>query len=566
MYYLWLVVLAQSFGVCCALGAPRVSAQPPGRVRPPSGEAPCRPDEVLVCFDSTFTSRNARANLLRTVCNATLKQEFKLVPGLVSVKLPPGLTVSEASDRLKKVKGVRFVQPNYVYQLQSIPNDTYFAHQWSLNNTGQVAGATAGIDVRALKAWGRTMGSTNIIVAIIDTGIHYNHEDLVDNMWKNPGEIPGNGLDDDLNGYIDDVYGIDVVNNDTDPFDVDGHGTSCAGIIGAAGNNGKGIAGICWDVRLMGLKFIQGETGGTTEQAISCLNYAVNKGARIINCSWGTGAGTYDPGLSRTLEAAGAVGVLCIFPAGNEYGIDVDEHPVYPACYALTNIISVMSFDERGELASHSNFGATSVDLAAPGTNILTCSLSGNYLWEAGTSMAVPHVAGACALIYSLNPQLNWMQVRQIVLDTAERSETLAGLCVTGGRLNLSRAVARVIPETWLLEHGLLADGSAETSDADADGMINRDEWVAGTNPTNRASRLQFESREVPRTSNGFRVLWQSVAGKRYWLGSTEALAASPLFTPLVSNLLSTASTTEFLDERPAVPSRFYRVGVQEDE
>lgn len=521
-----------------------------------------RSDEMLVCFEKTLPDRALRARVLKTVCGATLKHEFQLVPGLVSVKLPPGLTVSGALAKFNVEKEIRFSQPNYIYRAQSVPNDLYFSYQWNLNNTAQLAGVIADIDIRALKAWSRTRGSTNIVVAVIDTGIRYTHEDLVANMWKNPGEIPNNGIDDDGNGYIDDVYGIDTVNNDGDPFDIDGHGTSCAGIIGATGNNGKGISGVCWDVKLMALKFMEGSSG-STEGAVRCIEYAVAKGAKILNNSWGTPAGAFDPGIKATIDAAGQAGALCIFPVGNENGVDIDANPVYPAGYDSANIISVMSFDEKGVRASHSNYGATTVDIAAPGISILTCTGTGNYGYRNGTSVAAPHVSGACALLYSLNPQLDWRQVKQIILDTADTSDALAGLCVTGGRLNLARAVSRVIPEAWLLEHGLPANGSADTADADLDRMSNWDEWFAGTNPTNACSLLRFEGSAAQLANGDFRIRWQSVPGKLYWLESCDSLRPPLSFTPFVSNLLSTASYTEYLDVRPATTSRFYRVGVQ---
>jgi subtilisin family serine protease len=560
-YRMVLAFILLAGGLLAQDGARRLASAPESLIQLPE-PAESRSDEMLVCFDRTIPERASRARVLKSVCGATLRHEFKLVPGLVSVKLPPGLSVSGAWARFKAEKGIRFAQPNYIYRAQSVPNDSFFAYQWNMNNTGQVAGAISGVDIRALKAWGRTHGSTNIIVAVIDSGIRYTHEDLVANMWRNPGETPNNGIDDDHNGYIDDVHGIDVVNNDGDPVDTDGHGTFCAGIIGAAGNNGKGISGVCWDVRLMGLKFME-SSSGSTEGAVRCIEYAVAKGAKILNNSWGTGAGTFDPGIKATLDAAGQAGVLCVFPAGNENGINIDEHPVYPACYDSTNIISVMSFDEKGGRANHSNFGAISVDVAAPGTNILTCTVTGNYGYRSGTSMAVPHVSGACALLYALNPQLDWRQVKQIILDSAERRDAFTGLCVTGGRLNLAQAAARVIPEEWLLKHGLSVNGSADNADADADRMTNWDEWFAGTNPTNTFSVLQFEGAATLLTNGNFRVSWQSVPGRRYWIESAEALVSPLAFTPVVSNLLSTASPTEYVDVRPATTSRFYRVGVQ---
>lgn len=532
--------------------------------RSPSFVPEYRSDEMLVCFDKSLSGSAARASLLKTLCGATLKEEFKLVPGLVAVKLPPGLAVSGALSRLKTAHGIRFVQPNYIYHAQAVPNDPRFPDQWGLNNTGKETGMVAGVDVRAVNAWNRTFGDPAVIVGVIDSGVDYTHEDLGANMWVNPVEISGNGLDDDANGYIDDVHGINALEASGNPMDVDGHGTLCAGILGAVGDNGVGIAGVCWNVKIMALKFMSANSGDTAH-VIACMEYAVAHGAKILSNSWGTPSGAFDPGLKETIDAVGAAGVMCIFAAGNENGVDIDVSPVYPASYDSSNIISVMSFGASGYRSLHSNYGRVSVDLAAPGSAILGCRMGGgsDYAW--GTSMAVPHVAGACALIYSLNPQLNWLQVKQIILDSAERTEALSDLCVTGGRLNLSRAVSRVIPESWLLAYGLPADGSADGSDTDTDKMTNWEEWVAGTNPTNRASRLQFEAGDAQAPQGTFRVQWQSVPGKRYWLESCETLASPLVFTPFVSNLLSVAGTTEYLDTRPSPASRFYRVGVQEE-
>jgi hypothetical protein len=235
--------------------------------------------------------------------------------------------------------------------------------------------------------------------------------------------------------------------------------------------------------------------------------------------------------------------------------------PVYPASYDSANIVSVMSFGASGLRSLHSNFGALSVDIAAPGSAILGCKLGGGYELAWGTSMAVPHVSGACALIYALNPQLDWRQVKQIILDTAERSDALNGLCVSGGRLNLSRALSHVIPQEWLVAHGFAVDGSAEGDDADGDGMCNRDEWLAGTDPTNRLSLLQFEGCSLL-ASNGVSLRWQSVPGKSYWVGSVDLLSTNRVWEPFVTNVVSTTFHTEHVDTRPASTSRYYRVGV----
>jgi len=388
------------------------------------------------------------------------------VPGLTVVKLPANRTVENALPAFKTASGILYAEPNYKIKLLStFPNDPNFGELWGMHNTGQphprdYGGSSSGTpdaDIDAPEAW-EISTSSDIIVAVIDTGVNYNHPDLNANMWINPGEIPDNGLDDDNNGYIDDIYGYDFYNNDADPIDDHFHGTHCAGTIGAVGNNDEGMVGVCWNVKIMALKFLSSSGGGWTADAIDSIEYAALMGAHVLSNSWG--GGDYSQSLKDAIEATDANGVLFIAAAGNS-GYDNDSYPVYPASYDCNNIISVMATDHYDVRSVHwdryppwaSNYGATSVDLGAPGTDISSTfptyetyamayyGFSTDYETISGTSMATPHVAGACALIWSANPTLNHLQVKQIILDTTDKLEALDGLCVTGGRLNLYKAV-----------------------------------------------------------------------------------------------------------------------------
>lgn len=281
---------------------------------------------------------------------------------------------------------VEYVEPNYIYQADATPNDPSYNLLWGQHNTGQSVGGTSGTsdaDIDAPEAWDTSTGSSDVVIAVIDTGVDYLHEDLADNMWQNPGEIPGNKIDDDNNGYIDDVYGIDAANNTGDPMDkVDedgGHGTHVAGTIAAKGNNAKGVVGVSWNSKIMALKFLS-TGGGSSSDAIECLDYIIaqkNAGVNIVasNNSWGGGG--YSQALIDAIEASNDAGILFLAAAGND-GVDNDVTPHYPSSYDLPGIISVAATDSDDTLASFSNYGATSVDLSAPGTNILS-STPGSY-------------------------------------------------------------------------------------------------------------------------------------------------------------------------------------------
>jgi len=382
-------------------------------------------------------------------------EEFDIVPGLSVVKLPPGVSVEDAITKLNKTKGVIYAQPDYqVHVFFTTPADTRFAEQWALNNAGQTGG-TPGADIEAADAWDITTGSRNqIIVAVIDTGIDYTHPDLAANMWVNTAEKNGlPGVDDDNDGYVDDIYGYNFCNNTGDPKDDFFHGTHCAGIIGAVGNNNIGVTGVCWNVKLMALKFLDSSGSGYTSDAIKCIQYAVKKGANVLSNSWG--GGSYDSALRDAINAAAAKGILFVAAAGNAASNN-DATPAYPATYDCNNIISVLSTDRYDQISYFSNYGLTTVDIAAPGSEILNTfptyqtaamtsyGFSTDYAIISGTSMATPHVSGACALIWSQNPLLSATDVKNIIMTSVDPIPSLSTKCVSGGRLNIYNALQKV--------------------------------------------------------------------------------------------------------------------------
>ncbi len=294
-------------------------------------------------------------------------KSFRAVPGLELVDVPRGMRVEQAIAAYERLAAVEYAEPNYVRTLAALPDDVRFGELWGLHNTGQSDG-TAGADIKAPAAWEITTGSREVIVAVLDTGVDYTHPDLAANMWVNPGEVAGTGVDDDGNGYIDDVHGINAITGTGDPFDDHGHGTHCAGTIGAVGDNGIGITGVNWDVSIMAVKMLDANGNGTVASAIAAFEYAAAHGADIISNSWG---GFY-PFSQAEYDAIASIDALFVFAAGNE-GRDNDGlYKYYPASYDLPNIISVGASDHNDQRAGFSNIGATTVDVFAPGVGILS--------------------------------------------------------------------------------------------------------------------------------------------------------------------------------------------------
>ena len=377
---------------------------------------------------------------------ARVTKEYNIVRGLSLVKLPGDVAVKDALVTLNNTPGVLYAEPDYKLKVMSapqiVPNDPRFSELWGLNNTGQ-SGGTPDADIDAPEAWDIATGTNEVIVAVIDTGVDYTHPDLASNMWVNTAELNGiAGVDDDGNGYIDDIYGYDFCNNDGNPMDDHYHGTHCAGTIGAIGNNGQGVAGVCWNVKIMALKFLDAGGSGYTDDAIECVQYAVLMGAKLSSNSWGGGG--YSQAMKDAIDAAGNANQLFIAAAGNGYGNNNDINPAYPASYTSENIIAVMATDKYDSMSGFSNYGPTSVDIGAPGTDILSCQPGSSYQYLSGTSMATPHVSGAAALIWSVYPSMSYQEVKNILLQTVDEIPSLSGKCVSEGRLNLFNAVNEV--------------------------------------------------------------------------------------------------------------------------
>ena len=361
---------------------------------------------------------------------------------------------SLTAESLAALPEVALVEPNrLVTSAASEPDDPRYqdGSLWGLSNRG-LYGGVAGADIDALAAWEITTGEADVVVAIIDGGVDLSHPDLAPNIWRNPGEIPGNGIDDDGNGFIDDAYGWDFRDRDASVFDTgdNNHGTQVAGIIAARGNNGLGVVGVSWNSQIMPLKFI-GSGGGSTADAITALNYMImmrQRGVnlRVANLSWGSGDSSRL--LERAIIAAGGAGILVVASAGNA-GVNQDTawSPNYPSSFSATNILAVAATDNRDRLVGDSNYGLTRVDLGAPGSGILSTVPGRTYAANSGTSFAAPFVSGVAALAVSVNPDLSVGDLRQAILAGVETVPSLAGKVATGGRLNAARTLAVVIEQ-----------------------------------------------------------------------------------------------------------------------
>ena len=343
---------------------------------------------------------------------------------------------------------VDYVEPDFMIASSARPNDTLLSQLWGLANAGDLGGVV-GADIAAAAAWDMTTGSREVVIAVIDSGVDYTHPDLTANMWRNPREVAGDGRDNDGNGFIDDVYGWNFVARNGNPLDNNGHGTHVAGTIGAAGNNGTGVTGVSWQVSIMALKFLDAGGNGTTSNAIAAINYATRMrrdfGINIVatNNSWGGGG--FSAGLRDAIAAGGRAGILFVTAAGND-GTDNDLMASYPANYPDDSVISVAATDRADRLASFSNFGITSVDVAAPGVGIVSTVPRGRYASYSGTSMAAPHVAGTLALMAAANPGATAADLRVALLASTRPVAELAGRVVTGGVLNAAAAVRDVLP------------------------------------------------------------------------------------------------------------------------
>ena len=363
-----------------------------------------------------------------TARQGKVSRTFAGIGYLQVVRVPPDESVESLISQYKASGLVAFAEPDFFVQLAttSVPNDPKFldGSQWGLNNYGQLGSPDADID--APEGWGILSSASNIVVAVIDTGVRYTHEDLAANMWVNP---------------LDGGHGFNALTGSNDPRDDHGHGTLISGVIGAVGNNGLGVAGVAWRVQLMACKCVNAAGGMTYSDLIAGVDYARTHGARIANIS--LGGYYYSQGFYDALASLRDAGIICVAACGNDSNNN-DLNPFYPASYSLDNLVSVASANYNDSLSYYSNFGATSVDLAAPGDLIWSTSVESDsaYANGTGTSIASPCVAGALALMLANFPAENYHQIIARLLNATDPLPTLAGKCVTGGRLNLLKALS----------------------------------------------------------------------------------------------------------------------------
>lgn len=404
--------------------------------------------EVLVRFRTGTTRQMIEAISERL--NDQIADRIESVDGLEVIEDEDGKNAEEVVAQYRGLPEVEYAEPNYEIKLDHEDrgkhvhaNDEMFFRQWGLFNRGQDAGK-AGADISAMRAWAVTKGSDQVVVAVLDSGVDYSHPDLENNIWARPPIIMAY-QDEDLtpDGPIDDVHGFNVAEDTGDPMDDNGHGTHCAGIIGAEGDNGLGITGVNWNVMIMPLKFMDADGVGTTRDAIEAINYVINRkragvNVRIISASWGSTAKSR--ALEDVIRKAGDEGILFVAAAGNA-GTDNDRTPHYPSSYDLGNVISVAALNRNDELTSFSNYGARSVHIAAPGQAILSTWLQHGFEEKQGTSMATPFVSGVAALILSQNPGISVGDLRARLLKSVDQLPSLKAKVSSGGRVNAAKAV-----------------------------------------------------------------------------------------------------------------------------
>lgn len=410
--------------------------------------------EVLVKFKNGVSEQTI--DELMAQMNDQVEDRIENAPGWQAIDDLDNADVNAIIATYQALPEVEYVEENYeislsqtreevqsaitAYQPLRFPKDPLFGEQWALANSGQ-RGGKEGADISATNAWTVTTGTEEVVVAVLDSGVDYTHEDLAPNMWMRPKSM--SPYRDDELGIIDDEHGFNAVENASDPMDENGHGTHCAGIIGAEGENNLGIAGVNWKVRIMPLKFMNKGGYGTTKDAIEAINYVIDRkkagvNVRIISASWG---GTQ---RSRALEAvirkAYENDILFVAAAGNA-STNNDRNPHYPSSYPVPNVISVAALDRNDQLAAFSNYGVKSVVIAAPGVDILSTWLGNAYEEKSGTSMATPVVSGVAALVLAEHPRMSVDELRKKLLASTDPIVALKGKTATGGRINAAKAL-----------------------------------------------------------------------------------------------------------------------------
>lgn len=376
---------------------------------------------------------------IESILNSEVKS---LIQGtsFVVVRKPSIQTQASVISQLSQNSNVEYVEPNLIYKTQATPNDTLFSSLWGMKNT-----ATPGVDIAAERAWDIITDTGKIVVAVIDTGIDFNHSDLKSNMWTNEKELLGEaGVDDDNNGIIDDFYGANFTTGDGNgnAFDDHSHGTHCAGTIGGSGNNQNGVAGVAWKTRLMAVKFLSASGSGTLEGAVKAIKYAVDNGANVLSNSWGGGG--YSQALKEMIEYSSQKGTIFIAAAGNN-SANNDSTEAYPANYDVPNVVSVAAVGSNGSLASFSSYGKKKVHLAAPGVNVLSTVPNEKYAQFSGTSMATPHVSGVAALVWANEPGLSAVEVKERLVKTVSPLASVKTKTISGGIVNAYNALSNIV-------------------------------------------------------------------------------------------------------------------------
>jgi subtilisin family serine protease len=445
-----LIVIASLAATALMIAAAPAAGVAPGQTRAHVADARYVPGQAIVRLRDDVSL--AAAARLAIGNDARVTDRLPRAPGdgHTVVVSSASLSTAELIDQLKTDPRVDRVEPDYLLHLDATPNDPDLPSLWGMTQ------------IRTPGAWDLSTGSSSVVLASIDTGVDYTHPDLAANMWHNPGEVAGNGLDDDGNGYVDDVYGMasasDAV-DPSDPMDVQGHGTHTAGTMAGVGDNGTGVAGVAWHTSVMALRFFNAKGLGATSDAIACIEYVIamkERGVNVvaINASWGSSENSAF--LRWAIEAAGDAGIIVVAAAGNggadKVGDDNEVEPYYPASYDCANIVSVGASDATDALTGFSNYGAASVDLVAPGIDIWstvpTAMVPAGYGFKKGTSMAAPHVTGTIALCAALYPGETAAERTGRVLGSADPVASLAGKCVTGGRLDVLGALDTAAPVT----------------------------------------------------------------------------------------------------------------------
>jgi thermitase len=430
-----------------------VAVIPPAEKKKPAtseevalGEGHFGRPEVLVRFKSGVSQEAIER--LTAQRHDRVEDRIENVAGLEAIDDLDNADAATVVDEYSALPEVEYAEPNYDIEMDEVesplvpvlPHDPQFSDQWALANSGQ-RGGKQGADISATLAWSITTGSDKVVVAVLDSGVDYTHEDLAGNMWHRPASIPP--YHDDELGTMDDEFGFNATDFASDPMDENGHGTHCAGIVGAEGENDLGIAGVNWKVRIMPLKFMNAGGFGTTKDAIEAINYVIDRkkagvNVRVISASWGSTQ--YSRALEDVIRKAYENDIAFVAAAGNS-SVNNDRTPHYPSSYNVPNVISVAALDRNDQLASFSNYGAKSVAIAAPGVDILSTWLGNAYEEKSGTSMATPVVAGVAALVLAEHPHMSVDELKKKLLASTDPIVALKGKTVTGGRINAAKAV-----------------------------------------------------------------------------------------------------------------------------